>query len=207
MTKGLYKKPIVLAIIGLFVGGCIMPSISGNTKQTSESSVSKTKNFESINYIRFDDFEDYSIGEAPKAERGWSTSGITQNQYIEACADPLNPNNMVMKIHASSADTGIYCQLHQYDFATAGSYAIHYSIYSPALSMTNTIYEWFCEENTGKVIIHRRTGRLDGRVIVGVAVIMNLIHLLIHLQPSGLKKKLEQTKMNYVYFMIIQSTF
>ena len=33
--------------------------------------------------VRYDDFEDYTVGELPKAERGWSTSGIAQNQYIE----------------------------------------------------------------------------------------------------------------------------
>jgi hypothetical protein len=112
--------------------------------------------------VRYDDFEDYKIGGLPKAERGWSTSGITQNQYIEACVDPLDPDNMVMKIHGSSSVYEYYCRLHQKNFGPSGDYIIHYRIYTPELSMSKTIYEHVYENrnDTALACIHRRSGQI-----------------------------------------------
>ncbi|MCK4364429.1 MAG: caspase family protein [Thermoplasmatales archaeon] len=162
MTKNVFRKGLVIGIIILFLGASILPSISGDIgKITTTSNQLRT-------YIRYDDFDDYNVGESPKAERGWSTDGITENQYIEACIDPLDPDNMVMKIHGSSADPDKYCSLRQMYFGPPGSYVIHYRIYSPDLSMQATIYEDFTEHGTGGVVnIHRRTGQIrwhDGNV-------------------------------------------
>jgi len=112
----------------------------------------------SVNYIRYDDFEDYNIGEPPKSSRGWTTVNVGGNNKIEARVDPLNPSNKVMLIHSGGSIPG--CALMMYDFAPAGEYVIHYRIYTPQLSSDRTIYEDLSETLTGLVTFHRRTGQI-----------------------------------------------
>jgi len=112
----------------------------------------------SVNYIRYDDFEDYYIGEPPKSERGWTTVNVGGENYIEARVDPLDSSNMVMLIHSGGSIPG--CALMMYDFAPAGEYVIHYRIYTPQLSTECTIYEDLNEYSTNLVTIHRRTGQI-----------------------------------------------
>jgi len=151
----LLNKTLILVIIILFIGSVFVPTLSG-TKEL------KTPNEnEFVDYIRYDDFEDYYVGEPPKLERGWLTNGVTQNQYIEARVDPLNSSNMVMLIRGSSANPDFSCSLRQEDFGPAGSYAIHFKIYTPQLSMSKTVYESIRENPYPDLVaIHRRTGQI-----------------------------------------------
>ena len=156
MFNNIYKKILVSGIIILFIGISLIPTLAGDkVKKTTNSN-------EFVEYIRYDDFEDYDVGEVPKSERGWSTSGVTSNQYCEAAVDPLDSNNMVMLVHGSSIDSGIWCHLQQDNFATAGEYSVHYRIYTPQLSTSKTIYEWFMEgpDDPYLVLIHRKTGQV-----------------------------------------------
>jgi hypothetical protein len=153
MQNRLFRKSLIIGIMILFVGAGFLPTISG-TKE-----LKTTNDNEFVEYIIFDDFEDYYVGEPPKSERGWTTEGVTSNQYIEARVDPLDSNNMVMLIHGSNADN-LWCILKQCDLAPADRYAIHYRIYTPQLSMSNTIYEWYREEDYTLVEVHRNSERM-----------------------------------------------
>jgi len=176
MKKGNKTKYIVCVIIGLFIGASIVPNIIGNIEQINKSNVSSfeiiskeknelakpdiaTQNCGTKSYIRFDNFDDYSVGEIPKAVRGWTTNNVVGDQYIEARVDPLDSSNMVMLIHGSSS-VASGCSLRMYDFDTAGEYIFHYRIYTPQLSDTQTIYEVYGEHPTELVNIHRRTGQI-----------------------------------------------
>jgi hypothetical protein len=142
-----YKTYFVIGIIILFVGVSVTPNLMvRNVKANSPS------------YIRYDDFEDYYIGESPKESNGWSTVNVGGNNLIEAREDPLDPSNMVMLIHSGGSAPG--CALMMYDFAAAGEYLIHYRIYTPQLSMSKTVYEAYLEYPTSLVEIHRRTGQI-----------------------------------------------
>lgn len=157
MLDKLFRKCLVIGIIILFIGAGFLPTISG-TKEPKT-----TNDNELVEYIRFDDFEDYYVGETPKSSRGWTTTGVNQNQYCKAAVDPLNPSNMVMEVHNSNADPDTYCILFQENFAPAGEYIIHYRIYTPDLSMTHTVYESLYDDEQGNrflVCVHRRPGQI-----------------------------------------------
>ena len=154
MRNNRYNKTLIIGIFFLFFGVSIFPTISGNeVKNTTTNNILN-------DHIRYDDFEDYYVGEPPKASRGWSTSGEDQYQFVEARVDPLDSNNMVMLIHGSSSNPGEYCYIHQKDFANPFRYAIHYRIYTPQLSMTKTVYERLFEGTTNLGTIHRRPGEI-----------------------------------------------
>jgi len=57
-------------------------------------------------FIRWDDFDDgYSVGDAPKSERGWSTSGTTSSDTIEIDNNP-DGEGKVVHIHETGDETG-----------------------------------------------------------------------------------------------------
>jgi len=156
MQKNVFiKRSLIIGILALLIGINFTPTLAGDKVEKTTSSN------ELVEYIRYDDFEDYYIGEVPKSERGWSTSGVTSNQYCEAVVDPLDPGNMVMLVHGSSIDSGVWCRLQQEDFAPSGNYIIHFRIYTPQLSTSKTIYEFLIEDpDEYLVVIHRETGKI-----------------------------------------------
>ena len=127
-----------------------LPTLAGNKVKK------KTTNNEFADYIRYDDFEDYEVGEVPKTERGWFCSGNVGYQIIEARVDPLDSTNMVMLIRGHSYEPGVMCRLSQEEFGPPDHYAIHYRIYTPQLLTGYTIYEYLREGPEEHIVEIRR---------------------------------------------------
>jgi len=99
-------------------------------------------------FVRFDDFEDYADGEAPKSERGWTTEGVDVNNYFKAAANPSGPG-MVMK--AVESGDGIHTILIM-NIPEAGQYAIGYKIYCVDASFGEAFVDAY--ENSNLIAWH-----------------------------------------------------